>query len=357
MMQPRKKGDNYLLLVLMNIKGDRAMKEKNYLEIEKLKTESIILSGNVRFNPNHDSKGRFTTGGGGAGGSTGGNGKLYAGKEGRNYGVADTSDAIKELRKGKQNSLGEYLDENGNLTPERAALHKQIIDDYLASKKPVEGQAEMIMMGGGPASGKSSAIKSGQVNLPEKNSTVTVDPDDIKKKLPGYKEMTEKTDKAAEYYHEESSMIAKQLANVSFDENYNVVYDGTGDGSEASVLKKINNARSKGYRVTANYVTVDSDEAVVRNKKRYDDAKAKGENPRLVPEDYVRECHAKVSNISMATSDQFDEIKLFDNNGPTGSKPILIAQGGNGKKLTATKGNQKLFDKYIKKGTDYDFNK
>ena len=48
----------------------------DYLEIEKLKTETLLLSGiSVRFNPNHDSKGRFTTGNGG-GGVTGGSGSI-----------------------------------------------------------------------------------------------------------------------------------------------------------------------------------------------------------------------------------------------------------------------------------------
>lgn len=311
------------------------------LELEKLKTRTLEL----RYNHNHDSKGRFSSGGGGGGG-------LYAGKAGRDYGTSDTSDALKEVQNGTHNSLEAYMDKDGNLTPERAALHKKIIDEYLADKKPVEGQAEMMMMGGGPASGKSSAIKSGQVKMPDKKSTIKVDPDDIKTKLPGYSEMAAKDSNAAAFYHEESSMIGKQLANVSFNENYNVVYDGTGDGSESSVMKKINGAREHGYKVNATYVTIDTGEAIIRNQKRYDDAKAKGENPRKVPEDYVKSCHSKVTDISMACSDKFDNIQLFDNNGPSGSKPILIGTGGSGKKLSAVPGRETEFNSFVQKGNN-----
>lgn len=321
-------------------------------ELELLKEKTKLL---LRFNPNHGPDGKFAPSGSG-GGSSGGSGKsgkkgskdLYQGKEGRNYGKADTSDALKEVKDGNHNSLEKYMDENGNLTPERAALHKQIIDDYLAEKTPVEGQAEMVMMGGGPASGKSSTIKAGSVVLPDEQHTVMIDPDDIKKKLPGYSEMARTDDSAASFYHEESSMIAKQLAGTSFDENYNVVYDGTGNGSERSVMKKINGARENGYRVTANYVTVDTDEAVIRNQERYDRAVAEGENPRLVPESYVRACHASVTDISMATAPEFDSIQLFDNNGS--GAPVLIATGGSGQPLTAVPGHEAEFEAFVRKG-------
>ena len=330
----------------------------NELELLKEKTRTLCM----RFNPNHGPDGKFAPSGSGGGSSGGGSGKsgskgggksgkVYEGKEGRNYGKADTSDALKEVQNGTHNSLEDYMDENGNLTPERAALHKQIIDDYLAEKTPVEGQAEMVMMGGGPASGKSSTIKSGKVVLPDEENTVMVNPDDIKEKLPGYSQMAAETDTAASFYHEESSMIAKQLANVSFDENYNVVYDGTGNGSENSVRKKIDNARENGYRVTANYVTVDTDEAVVRNQERYDRAVAAGENPRLVPESYVRDCHASVTDISMAMAPEFDSISLYDNNGE--GTPTLIATGGSGQPLTAVAGHEAEFQAFVDKGHNH----
>lgn len=331
---------------------------KTFSEILKSYRSTAATFNEIKkFNPYHDRLGRFTTSGGGSivSGTSGGGstaiGSQSSLKSNRSYGSTDLTDAITEISGGSENSLSKYIDKNGKLSPEREAVHKKIIDDILEGKTPVSGQAEMRMMGGGPASGKSSVIESGAVRNFDEKSSVTIDPDFIKTKLPGYSEMANKTDKAASYYHEESSAIAKRLANVSFNENYNVTYDGTGDGSERSVLKKIDSARKNGYKVTATYVTVDTEEAVARNEARYQHGLAKGENPRKVPEEYVRSCHRKVTDISIKCADKFDSIELYDNNGPRGSAPVLIAKGGNGKKLTAVPGQEDAFAAYVAKGS------
>lgn len=281
--------------------------------------------------------------------------KEYQGNPNRDYGKGNTSDAMQEIKGGggnapKPNSLSEYLDENGNLTPERAALHKQIIDALIKGKKPVgEGETPvMVMYGGGPASGKSSVLGKMYEN-PDEATTVTIDPDEIKKYLPGYLDMAKVDDGAAGFYHEESSMIAKQLAEVLFKENYNTIYDGTGDGSVKSVMAKINGARSRGYKVNAAYVTVDTDEALRRNQKRYDDALARGETARLPDPNIVRITHKKVTQILSQLSGEFDDVKLFDNNGKSGK---LIATGSRGGKLTPVKGEENDFNSFLKKGDE-----
>lgn len=245
--------------------------------------------------------------------------------------------------------MSDYVDKDGKLTFERENVHRRIIDQILNGKVPVVGKAKMRMMGGGPASGKSSVTKLGLIEKFDDSNSIVIDPDEIKKMLPGYEEMSKTTDQAASYYHEESSALAKRLASVAFNENYNVTYDGTGDGSVGSVVKKINAARENGYEVSAVYVTIDTDEAVKRNHQRYLDGIKKGEFPRLVPEAYVRDCHRKVTNIAMECSDLFDKIELYDNNGEKGST-VLIGIGGNGKKLSPIKGMENLFNNFLSKG-------
>lgn len=293
-----------------------------------------------KFNPYHDSKGRFSSAhGGGAVTSAGTGAKART----RNYGNEDISDAIGELNNGKTNSLAQHIGPDGKLTPEREAVHKKIIDDLLAGKVGVEGQATMTMLGGGPASGKSSVMNPDTSN--DKHA-VTVDPDAIKAMLPGYAEMASKSPDAASYYHEESSALAKRFAEVAYSENMNVIYDGTGDGSTKSVMKKVNSAREHGYRVEAKYVTIDTEEAVARNRKRYDDAVARGETPRLPPEDMVRNTHAKVTDIAVECAKEFDNIEVWDNNGGKGQQK-LIAKGGGGKGLVPT--DSKAFDRFLDK--------
>lgn len=287
-----------------------------------------------KYNPYHGSDGRFTSAGGGF--------TTYTGKPGRSYGGTDTKDALAE---GK-NSLSAFMDKNGKLSKERENVHKQIIDDLLKGKVGVDGQATMTMLGGGPASGKSSVMNPDTSG--DKHS-VTVDPDAIKQMLPGFKEMAAKDPSAASYYHEESSALAKRFAEVACKENLNLIYDGTGDGSPNSVQKKIDTAKANGYRTEAKYVTIDTNEAVKRNQARYDDAVAAGKTPRLVPESYVRSCHAKVTDISVKMADKFDSIEVWDNNGAKGQQK-MIATGGGGKGLKPVAGQESAFNKYLSKG-------
>lgn len=304
-------------------------REKAFTFISK---SDIIKEWDEGAHP-RDERGRFTNAGGGS-------------SSDRDYGTMDTKDALEEINNGRENSLAKYLDKDGNLSPEREALHHEIIDRLLKGKIPVEGQATMTMLGGGPASGKSSVMNP---DTSQNAHAVTVDPDAMKAMLPGYAEMAKETDKAAGYYHEESSALAKQFAAVAFKENYDVVYDGTGDGSVSSVMKKINGARENGYKVEAKYVTIDTEEAVRRNQARYDNAVAKGEIPRLPNPNLVRDTHANVTDISIACADKFDRIEVWDNNGAKGAQHI-IAAGGNGQGLKAEPGRESEFQAYLDKG-------
>lgn len=318
-----------------------------------------------KFNPYHDSKGRFASAQGATsftyspGKSKAHDNAIARAKEeenrraNRTYAGSSTKDAADQIKdesrytiNGKKNSLDGFLDENGNLTPEREATHREIIDKLLTGKVPVEGQATMTMLGGGPASGKSSVMNP---DTSRDKHAVTIDPDMMKSMLPGYSELAKTDTRAADFYHEESSLLAKRFAATAYSENYNAVFDGTGDGSNKSVQKKIQEAKSAGYRVEAKYVSIDTDEAVRRNQKRYDDAVAKGETPRLPPVEMVRATHTKCTDISVDVAAEFDHIEIWDNNGARGQQK-MIATGGSGKGLMAVAGQEAAFDRYLSKG-------
>lgn len=333
-------------------KGDRDMNKYDHIEeVSVAKTFDEIVEVK-KFNPYHDAKGRFSSANGAASftyspGKSKAHDMAIAREQTRSATAAsstDTSDAAREIAGGKHNSLEGYLDENGNLTPEREAVHQEIINKMLHDKIPVEGQATMTMLGGGPASGKSSVLNPDTSGDPH---SVTIDPDAMKAMLPGYKEMAAQTSDAASYYHEESSALAKRFYEVAVSRNLNAIYDGTGDGSESSVQKKIDTAKAAGHKVVAKYVTIDTETAVARNQKRYDDAVAEGKTPRLVPADYVRATHAKVTDISVAKASSFDEIEIWDNNGARGQQK-LIAKGGSGSGLKAI--DRDAFQKFLDKG-------
>ena len=261
------------------------------------------------------------------------------------YAPIDLSDAIEEIEGGKTNSLAQWV-EGGELSPERKRVHDSIIDELLEGKTPTGEQPTMTMLGGGPASGKSSVMNPDTKGNPH---AITVDPDDMKKRLPGFAEMAEVDTNAAAFYHEESSALAKRFSEAAYSRHIDAIYDGTGDGSVRSVMKKVDAARANGYSVEAKYVTIDTDEAIRRNRKRYDDAVARGETPRLPPEDMVRRTHAKVTDISVELAPEFDRIEVWDNNGGIGEQ-VMIAVGGKGRWLKPIAGQEAKFEAYLRKG-------
>lgn len=227
---------------------------------------------------------------------------------------------------------------DGTWTPERQVLHDKIIAHFLAGATPVKNPVA-TMMGGGPASGKSSAIDAGHVKIPKNH--VAIDADEIKKHIPEYnKGVAAKDLSAASFAHEESSYLSKRILQEASKKSLNVMLDGTGDSGIDSLKKKVDIMRANGAKVVANYVTVDTKEALRRNAER---AKETG---RMPPESMVREVHATVSRVVPEAIKRglFDEFKLVDTN--TGS-PVVVATAV-GKGLTIH--NQALWDRFLAKG-------
>ncbi len=111
---------------------------KNYLEIEKLKTQTIILSGNVRFNPNHDAKGRFTTGSGSGGlSSNGGNIKNITG-QGKTY-----NDALITAKSGQSADIAWRVDTDSH-SPEDFNKCKALIKTDGGSVAAVTQDGDII---------------------------------------------------------------------------------------------------------------------------------------------------------------------------------------------------------------------
>jgi len=211
-----------------------------------------------------------------------------------------------------KDTLEKYTRPDGTLDPERAALHQRIIGGILAGHEPQEHPVATFF-GGGPASGKSTALKA------TRPDTAHIDPDDIKAQLPEYQQMTDAKDpRAAAYVHEESSLVARQAAGEAQRRRLNYTLDGTGDSDIAKMAGKVNDARKRGYMTEGKYVTVGTGEAVKRAKAR---AAATG---RHVPETFIRETHAAVSDTyaKAAKMGLFDKTELWDNNGPN---PALVA--------------------------------
>ena len=214
------------------------------------------------------------------------------------------------------------------LTPEREALHQQIVDKVFEGKeKRPEGQAPHItILGGGPASGKGGFSAVGnKYGIPDNKTQVTIDPDEVKAQLAEYAFEKDKH-KAAAYAHEESSTLGKRIMQAAIQNGYDYTLDGTGDNSAKTMMSKIAAAREigEGAVVDGAYMTCPTDVAVESSKKR-------GERTeRYVPQDIVEKTHSKVSHIFPQIASQFDHVELWDR---TNGEPVKIAECNFGEQI------------------------
>lgn len=297
-----------------------------------------------KANPYRDgATGRFTTGGGGASGGAGAPRKAPHTAPRKGMGdIPLTEGNVAEMAGGSaaphiiQDADGNYM-----FTPERQALHDKIVQDAVDGK-PSQENPVYTVMGGGPASGKSTVIRNGEVKVPE--GSVTIDSDGIKEQLPEWGDASLGAD-AAGFTHEESSYLAKRTQAAAFERSQHVLLDGTGDTSPESMGKKIDAARKAGYSVEGHYVTLPVDMALKNNVARFEEMKAAGKFPRMVPETIVRETHAGVSETFPMIAHRFDKVTLHDTS--EFGKPKLVAQGSGG---VVDIIDQVAYDAFIAKG-------
>ena len=235
-----------------------------------------------------------------------------------------------------------YQHPDGTWTKERQAKHEEILAKFRGNATPVEKPVSYVM-GGGTASGKSSSIKSGQVEIPE--NAIWADSDKIKGELPEFEGPN------AWQVHEESSYLVKKLAYSSAADKYNVVLDGTGDSSYASLERKVNGLRAAGQEVHGVYVSIPTEKAIARNQKRADDLLAAGKKPRIVNEAVVRAIHAGVSRIVPEALDKglYDTFRLYSNDVPKNTPPILMVSA-EGKKVTIHE--PELYEEFLAKAKE-----
>ncbi len=232
-----------------------------------------------------------------------------------------------------------HTKEDGSWTEPRKKLHKELVDHVFKGKTPVEKPISYIM-GGGPAAGKSTILPA--LNIP-KNS-VEVAPDEIKIKLPDYKQMAkDKNPNAGNFVHRESGHVTDLIQERGSKGGYNTTVDGTADGSIDSLAPYLQKMKDAGQKVVANYVTVDTQVAVDRAFKRGQ------ETGRFVPEGAIRAIHKNVSKVVPEAIKRglYDEFTLWDTG--VGGKPLKVASAV-GKKLKIH--NKEAWQRFLDKGKD-----
>ncbi len=235
-----------------------------------------------------------------------------------------------------QNADGSF-----GFTAERQALHDKIISDALDGV-PKSSDPTFTIMGGGPASGKTTLLERGYFGeVPKGKAAAQINSDVVKEQMPEWKSMGNDTKKAG-FVHEESSYVAKRLVAASQQRQIDMVLDGTGDSSPQSMINKIDAARAAGYKVQAFYVSQPTEQAVAG-------AIMRGQKTgRYVNETIIRETHAGVSKTFPEIANRFDSVKLFDTGQLWTNGTVTLLAQGKGGSLTIV--DQAGYQTFVDKG-------
>ena len=278
----------------------------------------------ARFDPSQarDEHGRWTDGSSGVTGSGGSGGSLGKVPRSQSEAMARFNDdvAYPPANDSGRDTQQRFKRGDGTYTPERQQLHSEIEKIMIGSATPVANPTAYVM-GGGWAAGKTTTLTSGAVVLPENH--VKSDGDLNKGYLPEYKAGLGKEAYISEYVHEESSDVAKHMTRVAARDGYNVVMDGTGDGTYENLERKMKVLRDGGLRIEANYVTVDTETALRRAQERG------AKTGRHVPADGLRAVHRDVSKILPLAMERglFDKATLWDTNESGKPRKVASSEG------------------------------
>lgn len=226
-------------------------------------------------------------------------------------------------------------------TPERAAVHKEIVDDLwkkLGENVPREGRA--IMSGGVGGSGKGTVLRNHAGIDPQQY--LTIDPDEIKVELAkrGLVPEVEGVSplEAAALVQKESTHIAGMLARRAYANKTNVIYDMT-MANDTVVGKRVAQMRKAGYKkIDGVFVHIPASKSVERALSRHrkgleEHRNGEGHGGRYVPPNVIR--RAEVSDTETYNNQvfernkgKFDEWVKYDNS-TDGQDPKKI--GGTGR--------------------------
>lgn len=210
-----------------------------------------------------------------------------------------------------------YDFENHTYTPERIKLHKEIIKEFKENVYCISDKKQpiAILMGGSPASGKSTFVKKFAPYLLT-NNLLKIDADEIRSKLPEYRGFN------ATQTHLETKDIVNTLLsdrNIGIPCKFDLLYDGTMNNTK-SYTPLINLLKHLGYKVFIIYIDKVNEEVIKdRALKRYQ------KSGRFVPVEVIDDFFEKGTAALEQLKKEVDGYIVVDGSTPDYK---LIARGG-----------------------------
>jgi len=220
-----------------------------------------------------------------------------------------------------------YNSTKGEYTPQRQKLHKKIINDVKSGLRCIEhDQPIAILMGGSPASGKSTFLKKSAPYL-LKDEILKIDADDIRAKLPEYQGWN------APITHRETQDIVRVLLSdrvIGLPCKTDIIYDGTMTSVE-KYEKLIKLLKSLGYKIFIVFIdNVPKEEIKRRALNRYK------ESGRFVPMEVIDSFFKQGKSSLNRIKDDVDGYMVVD-----GSNDYEVIERG-GMKLPSKREYSKL---------------
>ena len=266
---------------------------------------------------------------------TRGRGRTFTLPNGRTFEVSNdhaTQDAqlakiraeeLAKLPKETQDAFAKGVDteglfkKDGQYTPERQAIHEQIVTSYLEGHSP-QAHPQLEIVAGGTASGKSSAAEEVKTRMTD---FVVANTDHIRAMLPEIGAFVG-NDKQGLLQNEAGDVRDLLLAKAS-EARMNILLDAPGSHG---VVNFANAAEERGYTVGVDYVhrDVESSQAqAVERKYRADDLA----DLREVPRDVTFGSNAKARSVIGALQ-KGRAFRVYDNQG---NRDVVYQRDANGK--------------------------
>jgi predicted ABC-type ATPase len=221
------------------------------------------------------------------------------------------------IKDGKATDVSHAINaDKGIWKPERAKMHKEIVNEIMKNASGAKSEGKAIIAGGLGGAGKSTML----AKHPDINPKhyVTVNPDDIKEHLakrgmiPDVKGLSPM--ERASLVHEESSHIANLVGKRAMAEKKNLIWDIT-MASHGSTKRRVDELRNHGYKhVKGMFVDVPVETSVARALGRHRkgmEAERQGTpgalGGRYVPPSIIRA--NKSDKSSSANRDTFEAMK------------------------------------------------
>ncbi len=206
---------------------------------------------------------------------------------------------------------GGFKNPDGSWTPERAAIHKQMVQDVftpdaVARAIPERGKRPVLdILGGRGGSGKSWFT--GPEGSVDRSRSIYLNNDDFKEGLPEYQGWN------AALLHEESSHIGDRAETIAREAGLNTTIDGTMKSSDA-LNARIDAFKKAGYEIRGHYMYTSPVNSAMRALGRGVRGQEKTGKGRYVPPEYSLTSKTNEASFDSARH-KMDDWEVYDNNG------------------------------------------